>query len=60
MVFMKLLEIILEVFGLGWLILIIMIGILGGKVLIQLKNPITKKLESITDITIEHNEKNPG
>ncbi|WP_181444531.1 hypothetical protein [Bacillus sp. 03113] len=51
------LEIILLLFGiygLGWIILLILLWIFGGRVLIQLRSPITKKLESITDIIINH------
>lgn len=51
---LEFIRLLLELFGLGWLILIIMVAIFGGKVLIKLKNPITKEMEEITNVTIDH------
>jgi hypothetical protein len=48
------------VFGLGWLLLILTVAFLGGRVLVEIKNPITKSMDSITDITINHQNKNLG
>jgi hypothetical protein len=47
-------------FGLGWLLLFLTIAFLGGRVLVEIKNPFTKNMDSITDITIDHQNKNPG
>jgi hypothetical protein len=49
-----LIRLIFETLGALWLLFIIMLGVFGGKVDIQLRNPITKKFDTITDITIEH------
>lgn len=43
----------LSIFGFGWLLLILFIGLFGGRFLIQLKNPITQEMESITDVILE-------
>lgn len=47
----------LALFGLGWLLLIILMGFLGGRFLVQLKNPFTHKMESITDVAIKKESK---
>lgn len=54
---LELIGLVLGVFGSLWLLLIIMFSILGGRILIQLKNPITKEFENITDVTINHKHK---
>jgi hypothetical protein len=48
---MQKLELVLAIFGGGWLFTILLISILGGKVLIQIKNPLTKEIDNITDVT---------
>lgn len=58
---LELIRLFLELFGLGWLFLILMIAIFGGKVLVEIKNPFTKNMDRITDVTIDHQRnKNPG
>jgi hypothetical protein len=58
---LEIISFILMVFGLGWLLLILTIAFLGGRFLIEIKNPFTKSMDSITDITIDHqNKKNPA
>jgi hypothetical protein len=49
---MKFISMALEIFGFMWMLLLILFAIFGGRILIQFKNPTTKKLERITDITL--------
>ncbi|WP_375104651.1 hypothetical protein ACDZ28_10795 [Paenibacillus sp. RS8] len=42
----------LALFGLGWLFLITLVGILGGLVKVELRDPFTNKNEVITNIDI--------
>jgi hypothetical protein len=51
---LKLVSLLFELFGLSWLLLIVMVAILGGTVVIKIKNPFTKEMESITEVTIDH------
>lgn len=51
---MLLIRLLLETIGTSWILFVIMLGVFGGKVEIQLRSPITKRLEMVTDITIEH------
>ena len=55
---MTIIKLILEILGLGWAFLFIIIGILGGSVDIKIVNPVTKKFDTLTDITINHNKLN--
>jgi hypothetical protein len=58
---MKFISMALEIFGFMWMLFLILFAIFGGRILIQFKNPTTKKLESITDITLHlETNKNPG
>jgi hypothetical protein len=54
---LEFIRIFLELFGAGWLLLIILIAIFGGSFLVQLENPFTQKMESITDVSINHENK---
>lgn len=47
----------LEIFGLSWILLFIAIGILGGSIQVKINNPLTKELDTITDIAIKHKNK---
>lgn len=42
----------LKFIGIGWILLAVTIGVLGGEVTIKIKNPITKKSETITEMQI--------
>jgi hypothetical protein len=57
---LEIISLILMVFGLGWLLLILTVAFLGGRVIVEIKNPFTKRMDSITDITIDHQIKDPG
>lgn len=54
---MNLIKLFLEILGLCWIILTIMIEIFGGNIDIKIKNPITKKIDIITNIMIDKKRK---
>lgn len=43
----------LKLIGLGWIITTIWAFIFGGNLKLELKNPFSKKFETVIDITIE-------
>lgn len=50
---MNILRILLEVFAVLWLLTIVTIGVFGGRILIKVRNPFTKNMDTITDITFD-------
>ncbi|MCT8976287.1 hypothetical protein N4T77_06730 [Clostridium sp. CX1] len=50
---MSILKFILEMIGVGWCALVVMIGIWGGGIKVEIKNPFTQKFDTITDVTIK-------
>ncbi|MBZ9537223.1 hypothetical protein KGR20_24085 [Cytobacillus oceanisediminis] len=55
---MQKIELLLAIFGGGWIFVILIISILGGRVLIQIKNPLTKEIDNITDVTFNSKRDN--
>lgn len=47
----------LELLGLCWIVLTIMIEIFGGSIDIKIKNPMTKKIDTITNIMVDRKKR---
>jgi hypothetical protein len=50
---LNILRLSLEILGTGWIVLIAIIGICGGSITVKIRNPITRDIDTVTDITIE-------
>lgn len=49
---------ILSIFGACWIFTVILIAIFGGSVVIKIRNPFSKTIETVTEVSIEHGNKN--
>lgn len=56
---MNIIQFILSVYGLGWIILFLAISVMGGHVVVEIKNPLTKKSEPIVDVRFGKNTQQP-
>lgn len=52
---MHIFQIVLAIYGLAWLLLFLAVSIIGGRIVVEIKNPITKKTDSIVNVIFKKN-----